>query len=359
MIFKPGLFLAIILSLIGLLYLYGDKIAGNSLGLFYRQAIFLGLGILSFLIFSKIDYRFFINFKTFNLFLYFFSILLLIAVLIWGSEIRGTRTWFKIGEVSLDPSILAKFALILVLAQYLSQNHLYIYQLKTFLKVLVLIFIPVILIALQPNLGSASLVLSIGFSILIFAGIKIRELVLLLIILLLGLALGWNTFLKDYQKERILEFFLPYKDVLGVGWQREQAKIAIGSGGLWGKGLGKGTQNRYGFLPESKTDFVFSAIGEEFGFLGIFLVMFLYFLLMKHILQIISLAENNFAKILSLGYLANLSFQFFLNVGMNLGFFPVIGISLPFLSQGGGELIFNFIMLGILDNIFAKSKSNI
>ena len=188
-------------------------------------------------------------------------------------------------------------------------------------------------------------------AILIISGIKIRSFLILIFCAFLILVFSWITILKDYQKERILSFISPQAEPLGIGWSQHQAKIAIGSGGIFGQGLGKGSQTQYGFLPEPQTDFIFAAIAEEFGFGGVTILLFLFSLFIWRIIKIALNSQTNFPRLFATGFSILLISQIFINIGMNLGLLPIIGISLPLISYGGSSLIMIFIGLGILENI--------
>jgi rod shape determining protein RodA len=218
------------------------------------------------------------------------------------------------------------------------------------------LFLPSILIFFQPDIGSAILLFIIWIGILIISGIKLDHFLILLGMTIFFIVLAWIFILEDYQKQRILAFVFPYLEPLGAGWQQKQAKIAIGSGGLFGRGIGRGEQVQLGFLPEAQTDFIFSAIGEEMGFLGVSFLIFSFIILFWRIIKIGLLAKDNFSRLFSAGFFISLLGQVIINIGMNLGILPVIGISLPFVSYGGSSLIMNFIGIGILNSFLIKTK---
>ena len=214
------------------------------------------------------------------------------------------------------------------------------------------VFLPSILIFLQPDLGSVLVLVSLWIGILIFSGIKLRHFLILVLLGIIIFILSWSTVLKDYQKERILSFVMPQiSDPLQVGWSQRQAKIAIGAGGVYGQGIGKGSQTQYGFLPEPQTDFIFSAIAEEMGLVGIGGLLLLFLLLIWRILKIATLSRSNFCRLFAVGFSVLLISQIFIHTGMNIGLLPIIGISLPLVSYGGSSLITCFIAFGILQSI--------
>jgi len=210
--------------------------------------------------------------------------------------------------------------------------------------------IPATLIFFQPNLGSVLILAILWLGILIISGIKVRHFFILFLIFLLILALGWQFFLKDYQKQRIISFFQPRFEPKGIGWSQIQAKIAIGSGGIFGQGLFKGSQTQLGFLPEPQTDFIFSAIAEETGLLGVLILFFFFLILIWRIIKIALISESNFPRLFASGLAILFLSQIFIHIGMNLGILPIIGIPLPLVSYGGSSLISHFIALGILQS---------
>ena len=217
------------------------------------------------------------------------------------------------------------------------------------------VFLPAGLIFLQPDLGSVLILVFLWVAILIISGIKLRHFLILCLVMLLIGALGWSFLLKDYQKQRISAFLNPRIEPLGIGWSQRQAKIAIGSGRVLGKGIGKGSQTQYGFLPESQTDFLFASLAEETGLVGVSILLLLYSALIWRIIRIALFAKTNFSRFFASGFAAILISQIFIHIGMNLGLLPIIGISLPLASYGGSGLISVFIGLGILQNIRVKT----
>jgi rod shape determining protein RodA len=194
-------------------------------------------------------------------------------------------------------------------------------------------------------------VFGIWLGILLISGIRVRDFLLLCLVFAVIFSLTWTFVLKDYQKNRIFSFITPHEDLLGEGWSQNQAKISIGSGGIWGKGIGKGSQTQYGFLPEPQTDFIFSVIGEETGLLGMTALLSLFAILFWRILKIALDARSNFSRLFATGLAISVFLQMAINIGMNLGLLPVIGIPLPLISYGGSNLLFTFIALGILQNM--------
>jgi rod shape determining protein RodA len=213
--------------------------------------------------------------------------------------------------------------------------------------------LPALLIFIKPDLGGTAVLVLMWLGVLLVSGIKTKHLMIILLCFVLVATLSWSFLLKDYQRERITAFMFP-TDPLGSSWSQDQAKIAIGSGQIWGQGIGKGSQVQYGFLPESHTGFIFSVIAEEWGAIGIIVLFSAYGFLVWRILQIAIRSQSNFPRLFAAGFAIILISQFLLNVGMNLSLLPVVGIYLPFISYGGSGLLFNFIALGVLESIKTK-----
>lgn len=283
--------------------------------------------------------------------LYIISILGLIGIFFFAPEIRGVRSWYKIGSVSLDPSEFIKLILLFLLAKYFSSRHVELYKIHHIFLSGFYALTPAILIAMQPNLGSSLILAVLWLSMLLISGIRLKPFFAICFTGIIILSAGWSFLLHDYQKERIAGFILPGKDPLGISWNQNQAKIAIGSGGIFGQGFANGSQTQYGFLPEPQNDFIFSAIAEEFGLVGITVLFLLMIIMLSRIMKIAANSKSNFPRLFAVGLTALIATQIFINVGVNLGILPVIGISLPLVSYGGSSLIITFICLGILQNI--------
>jgi len=339
------------LVLIGLLSIYSSSISRDNLSNFKKQTIFFIIGIFLMFLFSFLDWRIIRENSYLILFIYFLCILSLLGLFFFAPEIRQVKSWYKLGPVSIDPAEFTKVVLIILFAKYFSKRHAEMYNVKHILVSSFYLLLPSILVFLQPNLGSVLILVFLWIGILITSGIKIRHFLILCLVGFLIFVLIWLFFLKDYQKQRVISFFRPKMEPIGIGWSQNQSKIAIGSGGLWGQGLFKGSQTQYGFLPEPQTDFIFAAISEELGFVGITVLLLLFSLLIWRIIKIAFSTDNNFPKLFSSGLAIILISQIFINIGMNLGLLPIIGVSLPLVSYGGSGLISTFIALGILQSI--------
>ncbi|KKQ67539.1 MAG: hypothetical protein A3F95_00325 [Candidatus Nealsonbacteria bacterium RIFCSPLOWO2_12_FULL_39_31] len=338
---------------IGLASIYSFSISRGDFIYFEKQIIFFAFGIFFIFLIGFFDWRIFRQSPYFILAAYFICILLLVGLFLLAPETRGIKGWYKFGFFSLDPVEPMKVILTILLAKYFSMRHIEMYKLRHIFLSSFYLILPSVLIFFQPNFGSAMILAALWVGVLIISGIKLKHFLILCFAMILILSLAWLFLLKDYQQARIISFFSPQVEPLGISWHQTQAKIAIGSGGLFGKGFTNGSQAMYGFLPEPHTDFIFSAIAEELGFMGISVLLILFLILLWRIIRISLSAESNFPRLFASGMAIILFFHIIINVGMNLSILPVIGISLPLVSYGGSNLIFFCIGLGILQSIRA------
>lgn len=289
--------------------------------------------------------------------IYIFCLLFLVLPFFVGTVTRGAVRWIPLGQFTIQPSEIVKPFLALISAWYWVKKEV---SLKTFLS-FSLLFLPIlILIFFQPDLGSTLSVLSIFAGCLFSLRIKPKQVLVIIATILVTLPLLWFS-LQDYQKTRITHFIDPSSDPLGKGYNIIQAKIAVGSGGVWGRGLGRGTQSHLTFLPERNTDFVFASLAEETGFAGSLFVLVLYMFLFLRILKIAFHARENYPNgrlffLLSMGLFFYLSFQSVVNIGMNVGLLPITGITLPLISYGGSSLLTTMISLGMLESVSIRSR---
>lgn len=289
--------------------------------------------------------------------LFIFSCVLLSLTLLIGRSVKGSLRWITIGFFNFQPSELVKVFLILILANFFSNNYKdfrfkhVIYSIFIFLPLALLVF-------LQPDLGTA-LVFAFVFILLILQT-NVKKTFLLIGLILIGFSSQpiWHS-LKDYQKDRILVFIDPYSDPRGAGYNVIQSKIAVGSGTLFGKGFGHGTQSHLRFLPEYHTDFIFATFAEEWGFIGVSLLLILYAIIFIFILKLIGKLDDKFDYFVCFGIFGMLLFQVFVNIGMNIGVMPITGITLPLMSYGGSSMITTFASLGIVNNIWVKKVKGI
>lgn len=341
---------ALFLVIFGLISIYSSSFSRGNFLNFQKQLIFLLVGIFLMLILSFFDWRAIKEDRFLIFSAYLILILALFGLYFLGVDIRGAQKWYRIGPFLLDPVEFLKIVLILILAKYFSKKHVELYTLWNILFSGIYVFLPTVLIFFQPDFGSAAILIILWIGMLLVSGIRVSHFLCLVLIFSLFFLICWSYFFKDYQKARILNFLFP-SDPLGVGWSQNQAKIAIGSGGFLGKGFKKGPQTQYKFLPEPQTDFIFAAIAEEFGFLGTTFLFFLFLLLIWRAIKIASLSRSNFARLFAIGFGILVISQVFINVGMNLGILPIVGIPLPFVSYGGSSLIAHFLGLGFLQSI--------
>lgn len=342
--------LPVLLTCMGLVSIYSSSSGRGDFLNLEKQIIFLVSGIILMILLSFLDWRAIRDNSYLILVLYAVSVLALAGLFVFAPFTKGARGWYRIGPVSLDPIEIAKLVLIILLAKYFSKRHIEMYRLKHILLSGFYILIPFLLIIRQPDLGSGLVILGLWIGILIVSGIRLRHFLVLVLCGLLLVLLAWFFFLEDYQKERIVSFLAPEIDPQGASWSQTQSKIAIGSGGVFGKGIGKGSQTRYGFLPEPHTDFIFAAIAEEGGMAGVVLLLSLFLLLIWRIIKTVLTASSNFPRLFASGLAIIIVIQLFIHIGMNLALLPVIGISLPLVSYGGSGLIATYVALGILQS---------
>jgi rod shape determining protein RodA len=345
-----------LLIILGLILLYsvalGSQTEQNLLNLKKQIAFFvLGLAVIIFIAIF-VDYRILIKY---NGVLYALGLILLMAVLLFGRSIRGTTGWFSIGILSFQPVEFAKIFLIIFLSKFFSDKAKYIGQLKYLLLSSIGVIFLVILVVLQPDFGSAIIMVAIWGGLILLTGIKKSHLILMLGLIVISSLILWLFIFQDYQKQRIEVFLNPAADPLGSGYNITQAIIAIGSGGLVGKGLGFGSQSQLKFLPESQTDFIFAVLAEELGLAGIFLLLALFGFLFFKLAQIAKATRDNFALYLIVSIAIMFFCQFIINIGGNLGLLPITGITLPFVSYGGSSLLANMILIGLAESIVIRN----
>ncbi len=388
----------LVLIMIGLMSIFSATYySADNQNYFTRQLIFATMGISLMLI---------INFLPFKLILkssyllYALSILSLIVVLFFGVKGFGAERWLKIGPMRLQPSEFAKIATVLALARYLSTNNRHIDSFKHLVMVFLLVLIPFALIVKQPDLGTSLVFLALIVPMLYMAGVSWfvlfillppavtmivafntytfiawltiifivliftrQKLYLKIFVIIQNILIGsltpilWDS-LKSYQKQRILTFLTPENDPQGAGYQIIQSKVAIGSGGIWGKGFLHGSQSQLNFLPAHHTDFIFSVLGEEWGFLGVITVLFIFLFLFLYLLWLANSVKSNYSRLAIVGLTTILAFHTVINIGMTIGFAPVTGLPLPFLSYGGSFLLTSCIAIGLTLN-FSLNKFNV
>ena len=340
---------AVVLSFVGFLFIYSASFRTSG-DFATRQMVWLGVSLVFFILTVKLGYRFFIGISYS---LYLLAILLLIGVDFVGAVRLGAQRWIDIGPISIQPSEVAKLAIVLALTNFLGSRNPWEGEGKAILGTAAFVGFPLLLIMKQPDLGSALLLLPLGIVLLFLWGVRYRYLIGGLATGLVASPFLWNL-LKAYQKKRIFVFLNPKLDPLGAGYTAVQSKIAVGSGGLFGKGLFHGTQSQLDFVPEHHTDFIFSVIGEELGFFGAIFLILLYGALFYQILLLIDKTTDVKGKLLAAGILSLLFFQVLINIGMSFGLFPITGITLPFFSYGGSSLVVGFVAIGLLASVYKE-----
>lgn len=328
-------------------------------GMFARQILWVVAGLAAFLFFGALDYRIFRNHGMFLVMLYLAMILMLGGLLAFGATTHGVRGWFKIGSASVQPVEVVKLVLVLVLARYFSRRHVEIGRIRHLLVSGLYVGFAALLVMMQPDLGGSLILGAIWIAVVFFSGIHLKHLFVFALASLLVAGVAWISILKPYQQDRIKSFINPYRDPRGTGYNTIQAMIATGSGRIWGKGIGFGTQSHLNFLPESETDFIFSAFAEETGFSGSMLLVVLFGALFWRILLIGMRAQDNFSKLYVLGFASLVFSEAFIHIAINLGLLPVTGIVLPLISYGGSSMITTLAGLGILQSIKINSVQEI
>lgn len=344
----------LVLGIIGMVAIYSSDLAkaGSDFTNFKKQAIVFSIGLLVFFVASIINYRQLRNAK--NL-LYLLGLGLLIGVLFFGKTLRGTTGWFVAGPFSFQPVEIVKIILVIFLAEYFSREGRNLFSFWAIIKSLIAVLIFAALVVRQPDLGAAIILLLVWLGMLLVSRVQKKHLLILLLLFVIASVSLWSLVLEDYQKDRVRVFINPDLDPLGVGYNIKQSVIAIGSGGLYGKGLGFGSQSQLRFLPEAHTDFIFALIAEEMGFLIVALVLGLFGLFFMRILGLARESQNDFTVYLAIGFLVVLMSETAINIGMNLGLMPVTGLALPFMSLGGSALVSKFLMVGILESVRLRS----
>lgn len=324
--------------------------------LFKRQAVWYFLAFLIIIFGSHLNWRWIISHRWFFLGFYWFTIILLLITHLQTKTIRGTKSWLVFNGFQIEPAELAKLALILVLAAFFSKKYISAWRSKNILISFFYALIPCSLIALHPDLGSAAVILGLWIAFLFMSGINKKRLLLGVIIMILAFILLWSFFLKPYQKDRIIGFIFPQYDPLGINYNIIQSKIAIGSAGFFGKGFGGGTQTQLKFLPAAQTDFLFAAFTEEWGILGGLVLLLTFILIISRLIRIGITARDNHSRFVVLGGGVFLIIHFFINVGSNLGLVPVTGLTFPFFSYGGTNLLTTAVILSIIEHIKLESR---
>jgi rod shape determining protein RodA len=349
----PLVAIATALTLLGVLtmHTYGDGVS-----LAPRQLVWLLVAVVVYFALAASDMRF-LRRTPVIITGYAIVLALLIALLVIGHATMGAKSWFDLGPVSFQPADLAKLVLIALLAKYFSRRHTDIGNIRHVLVSGAYAFVPILLILIQPDLGTAVILSAIWFGMILVSGISKKHLAAVLALGVVAAAGLWFFGLHDYQRTRIVAFVNPAADIRGAGYNAYQATIAIGSGEWLGKGIGYGTQSKLRFLPEYETDFIFSAFGEEWGFIGIAFVLLLYGLLLMRLIAIARTSATNFDALFTVGVVLLISAHVALHAGINVGILPVTGTTIPFMSYGGSHLVLEFASLGIVASLAKSGRS--
>lgn len=314
---------------------------------FEKQLIWVGISVAVFFIFSFFDFRFL---KRTGVLVSLFAIGIGLLALLFalGSVSGGAQSWFKFGGFSFQPSDPVKLLVILILAKYFSKRHIEIRNIRHIIVSGLYAAIPAIIVFFQPDFGSAVIIFLVWFGMIMVSGVSKKHLFLVLMTGVLTVSFLWLFGFTDKQKQRVVTFLNPLTDVRGAGYNAFQSTVAVGSGQVFGKGVGYGTQSRLEFLPEYETDFIFAAFAEEWGFVGVILLITLFGVVIWRILRTALLGETNFETLFGLGLAILFMSHFIIHIGMNMGLLPVTGLPMPFLSYGGSHLLTEFAGLGIL-----------
>ncbi len=344
---------ATLLALLGLVTM-NSFVPGDQF--FIRQAIWLAISIVVYFGASVVDWRF-LRRGQFAAWAYVALIVPLLLLLVVGTAVKGAKSWLSFGSLGIQPIELAKLALIIALAKYFSRRHIEIKNIRHIVVSGVYAAIVFVLVALQPDLGGAIIIGAIWFGMVLVSGISRKHLLLVFSAAVISFGALWFFGLHDYQKQRLMTFIYPLADIRGAGYNAYQSTVAVGSGELFGKGIGYGTQSKLRFLPEYQTDFIFAAFAEEWGFVGIAIVFALYGVIFWRILHAAGRGASNFETLFALGILCYFGAHFVLHVGINMGLLPVTGTTIPFMSYGGSHLVVEFLALGMLAGMSRYSRA--
>ena len=349
-----GLLAAILaLCAIGLSQIYSAT--GGWTTIVETQIVGILLGMVALVVCLSIDYR---TLADKSHFIYGAVVVLLIYVLLFGAVRGGSRRWIDLGAFNLQPSEFAKAALALVLAKFLGDSRRGVISYADLVIAGAVTAVPLLIIARQPDLGTAATLVPVTFAVAFVAGMPMRLLGVLAVVGVLAAPIAWQFALQDYQKERISTFLDPEQDARGAGYQQIQARITVGSGGPWGKGFTEGTQGQLRFLPVAHNDFIFSVLAEEQGFAGVVVALGLYLFVIMRAIQSAQLAKDRLGSYLVLGVLASFTFQVIYNITMSAGLAPVKGLTLPLMSYGGSSMIATLAGFGLILNVRMRRFTN-
>ena len=334
---------------------YSATLDGPLSPLAKKQLIYVALGLVAMIIALAVDYH---TLASLSYLFYAASLALLVYLLFFGRAIANTRGWLELGPVNFQPAEMTKITTLLALSSYLSRHRSSSLTPGNMAAILLIVGLPVVLIAQQPDLGTALTFMPLVVVAVFLGGIRIRTIMILVMIPILALPLLWTHYLQDYQKERVLTFLDPARDPKGAGYQVLQSRIAVGSGGLIGKGFLEGTQGQLKFLPAQHTDFIFALLAEERGFLGSLVVLSLYFIVIYRCIAIARAARDLLGVYLAMGMMALFACQVLINIGVVLGLMPTTGVPLPLMSYGGSSMITTLAGFGLVLNVWMRRLVN-
>ncbi len=344
---------SLLLLILGLLMIYSTTLAQPT-NLIWRQLIYAALGFVCLFSLAFFDYR---KFKKATGIIYVLIVLSLIVVWFLGRSVNGSTRWIDLGIFRIQPAEFVKLAMVLIMAKFLDQAGEKIKDFRYVLLSAVYVCIPAILVLMEPDLGSALVIFITWLSLLLVSRMNKSHLAMLLILGILISSAGWFFVLKDYQKNRIYTFLNPSLDPRGRGYNVLQSIIAVGSGSITGRGVGRGFQSQLKFLPERQTDFIFASTAEELGFFGSLFIFIMFGVLFFRMIRATKHARDNFGMYLTIGIFFMLVSQVLINIGMNVGLLPVTGIPLPLVSYGGSSLITTMLALGLVQSVVARQKA--
>ncbi|HWB85282.1 MAG TPA: rod shape-determining protein RodA [Bryobacteraceae bacterium] len=344
----PLMLITLLICSVGVLQIFSATRDTGWQDAWWKQIIYIFAGLLLMWIILAIDYHTLLHHVPL---MYILSVLALLGTFVIGRQVFGSRRWIPLaGGFHLQVSEFVKLVIILLVARYLTELKTEELEVREMLKLAGLVIVPTALVLKQPDLGTSLTYIAILFAGAFLAGLRWKYIAAITVVAVLVLPVSWH-FLKDYQKARLVSFMDPERDPQGTGYQLIQSQIAVGAGGMFGKGVTKGTQTQLRFLPVPHTDFIFSAFSEEHGFLGVIVVLSLYFVLIMRIVQNAQTAPDRSGMYICMGVAALLLFHVLVNVGMVVGRMPVTGIPLPFMSAGGSSALANFLALGLVNNV--------
>ena len=348
---------ALVIAAIGLLLIYSATyFTDPGLGTVKKQALWIGIGLILMAIFLVVDYHVFFDIAPI---LYGIGIALLIYLLAWGKVTAHVRSWIHIGGFQFQPAEFMKIFTALMLARYFDSNDRAYLNFRTFVTAMAIIMLPVGLIVVQPDFGTAATFAPLIGVAMFFGGIRLRWWLAMILIVVIAAPVGYFYFLKPYQRERVMIFLNPERDPLGSGYQVTQAKIAIGSGGIHGKGFKQGTQAKLEFLPARHTDFIFAVAGEEWGFIGVVILLGLYLFFVFQAMTFAKHARDRGGTFLVICLISFFIFHILINVSMQIGVLPTTGIPLPLVSYGGSSTMMFFIAIGLMLNVDMRRFVNV